>query len=137
MEGFEMSDLISFIQNEFDANWNTDNLEAVIERFAEDAIVQTVPPLPGTPDQFVGKAQIRGFLQMLMSNFHVESKAFHQQGDRVTWFATVTSNSIRAMGVDALDADCEAVVQKGKARLFIVTFTQETLARLATAAQQA
>lgn len=132
-----MADLISFIKNEFDANWNIDNLEAVIERFAEDAVVQTVPPLPGTPDQFVGKAQVRGFLQMLMGGFHVDSKDFRQQGDRVTWFATVTSKSIRAMGVDALDANCEAVVQNGKCKLFVVTFTQETLSRLTMAANQA
>jgi hypothetical protein len=132
-----MADLINFIQNEFDAHWNTDNLEAVIERFAEDAVVQTVPPLPGTPDQFVGKAQVRGFVQMLIGGFHVESKNYLQQGDRVTWFATVTSKSIRSMGVDALDGDCEAVVQNGKCKLFVVTFTQETLSRLEMAANQA
>lgn len=129
-----MSDLIQYIQNEFDAIWNSNNLEAVMERFADDAVVRSIPPLPGAPDQFVGKAQIRGFVQMLMVNFHVESKNFKQDGDRVTWYATVTSDSIRGMGVDSMDADCEAVVQNGKIKSFTPAFTQETLARLAAAA---
>lgn len=132
-----MSDLVAFIQNEFDAIWNSNNLEAVVERFSEDAIVHTVPPLPGAPEQFVGKAQIRGFVQMLMVNFHVASKNFQQNGDHVTWFATVTSNSIRGMGVEAMDADCEAIIQNGKIKSFTPTFTQETLAKLATAANKA
>lgn len=132
-----MADLIGFIKNEFDANWNADNLEAVIERFAEDAVVQTVPPLPGTPDQFVGTAQVRGFVQLLIGGFHVDSKDFRQQGNRVTWFATVSSNSIRSMGVASLSADCEAVVQSETCKLFVVTFTQETLQLLAVAANQA
>ncbi|HLA44555.1 MAG TPA: nuclear transport factor 2 family protein, partial [Aggregatilineales bacterium] len=61
-----MSDLIQYIQNEFDAIWNRNDLEAVMERFASDAVVRSIPPLPGAPDEFVGKAQIRGFVQMLM-----------------------------------------------------------------------
>lgn len=132
-----MSDLIRLIQNEFDPLWNTDNLEGVIERFTDDAVVRTVPPLPGAPEKFIGKAQIRGFLQMLMGNFRVESKNFVQEGDRVKWFASVTSDSIRNMGVDALDTDCEAIFQNGKMKSFTPTFTQETLTRLAAAANRA
>lgn len=132
-----MSNLIQYIQNEFDGIWNTNNLEAVMERFSDDAVVRSIPPLPGAPDQFVGKAQIRGFVQMLMVNFHVESKNFKQDGDRVTWFATVTSDSIRGMGVDSMDADCEAVIQNGKIKSFTPAFTQETLTRLAAAADNA
>lgn len=129
-----MSDLIQYIQNEFDAIWNTNNLEAVMERFADDAVVRAVPPLPGSPEQFVGKAQIRGFVQMLMVNFKVVSTNFHQDGNRVTWFATVTSDSIRGMGVDAMGADCEAMIEHGKIKSFTPVFTQETLARLAAVA---
>ena len=131
-----MSDLIQYIQNEFDANWKRNDLEAVMERFAGDAVVRSIPPLPGAPDEFVGKAQIRGFVQMLMVNFHVESKNFKQNGNRVTWFATVTSDSIRGMGVDSMDADCEAVIENGKIKSFTPAFTQETLARLAAAADK-
>ncbi len=129
-----MADLIHYIQNEFDAIWNTNNLEAVMERFSDDAVVRSIPPLPGAPERFVGKAQIRGFVQMLMVNFHVQSRDFAQGGDRVTWFATVTSDSIRGMGVDSLDADCEAVIRSGKIQSFTPAFTPETLARLAAAA---
>ena len=131
-----MADLIRFVQQEFDGIWNTNDLEAVMERFAEDAVVRTVPGLPGAPEQFVGKGQIRGFVQMLLVNFHVSSKNFQQDGERVTWFATVTSDSIRAMGVPALDAECEAVIRHDKIVSFVPTFTQDTLAKLAAAAGQ-
>jgi hypothetical protein len=137
MEEVQMSDLIQYIQQQFDAAWNRNDMEAVMGLFADDAVVRSIPPLPGAPDQFVGKAQIRGFVQMLMVNFHVESKDFSQNGDRVTWFATVASDSIRHLGVDSMDADCEAIIQNGKLKSFTPAFTQETLARLATAADNA
>lgn len=132
-----MSDLIKYIQNEFDAIWNTNNLDAVMDRFADDAIVQTIPPLPGAPERFVGKAQVRGFVQMLIGNFHAESKDFQQAGDKVTWYATVASDSIRHMGVESMSANCEAVVQNGLIKSFIPRFTPDTLARLKAAAERA
>ena len=102
-----MADLISYVQQEFDTIWNTNNLDAVMDRFTEDAVVRTVPALPGAPEQFIGKAQIRGFVQMLMVNFHVASKNFHQDGDHVTWFAT------RVVNVKVDDAQLP-IPQKGK-----------------------
>lgn len=132
-----MSDLIRFVQQEFDATWNKNDLEGVMDRFSEDAIVRSIPPLPGAPEQFTGKAQVRGFVQMLMVNFHVNSKDFRQDGNRVMWFATVTSDSIRAMGVPALDADCEATIINNKVALFVPRFTEESLAKLAAAARHA
>lgn len=128
-----MSDLVSFIKNEYDAIWNTNNLEAVMQRFAEDAVVTTIPALPGAPATFSGKAEVRGFVQTLLVNFHVDSKNFAANGDKVTWFARVSSDSIRGMGVDGLDTNCEAIIQNNKVKSFLVTFTPETLANLAAA----
>jgi hypothetical protein len=132
-----MSDLISIIQQGFDGDWNRNDLEAVLNRFTDDAVVTTVPPLPGAPPSFRGKNEIRGFVQMLIPNFHVNSKDFAQQGNKVTWFATVTSDSIRAMGVDALEATCEAIIENGRVKAFMPTFTQESLGKLAAAQQKA
>src|SRR5579859_513756 len=131
-----MSDLIQYV-HQFDAAWNTNNIDEVMKLFAEDAVVQPIPPLPGAPERFVGKAQVRGFVQMLIGNFHVESKNYQQAGDKVTWFATVASDSIRQMGVDALAADCEATVQGGLAKSFVPRFTPDTLAKLKAAAERA
>lgn len=129
-----MANLIHFIQHEFDGIWNTQDIEAVMQRFAEEATVRTVPPLPGAPEQYVGKAQIRGFVQILLSNFHVNSKNFQQQGERVTWFATITSDSVRAMGVADMHAECAATVHDGKVTSFLANFTPDTLEKLAAAA---
>jgi hypothetical protein len=130
-----MPDLIAYIQNEFDALWNTHNTDAVMQCFADDSVVKPTPPLPGTPEAFHGKEQIRGFVQMLILNFYVDSQDFKQNGDHVTWRATITSGTIRQLGVDSLSADCEAIVQNGKIKLFAPTFTAETLAQLQAAAQ--
>ena len=131
-----MSDLVSYIKNEFDGIWNTDNLEAVMQRFAEDAVVTTVPSLPGAPATFRGKAEVKGFVQALIGGFHVDSKNFGANGDKVTWFATVSSNSVRSMGVSSMDANCEAIIVNNKVKSFLVTFTPETLAQLAAAAEK-
>ncbi len=131
-----MSDLISLIQ-QFDATWNRHDLEAALNYFSDDAVVTTVPSLPGAPPSFRGKNEIRGFVQMLIPNFHVNSKDFAQQGNKVTWFATITSDSVRAMGVDALDTTCEAIIENGKVKAFMPTFTEESLAKLAAAQQKA
>lgn len=132
-----MSDLVSFIKNEYDGSWNTNDLEAVMQRFAEDVVVTTVPALPGAPATFRGKAEVRGFVQTLLVNFHVDSKNFAANGDKVTWFARISSDSIRGLGVDGMEANCEAIVQNNKVKSFFVTFTPETLANLAAAAQKA
>ena len=128
-----MADLIAYIQNEFDASWNSGNIEKVMHCFADGAVVRAVPPLPGAPESFTGKAEIRGFVQMLIPGFRAESANFQQDGSKVTWFATVSSETIRQMGVDAMDADCEAIVQHGKVKSFTPAFTQESLAKLAAA----
>ncbi|PJF42902.1 MAG: hypothetical protein CUN55_09475 [Phototrophicales bacterium] len=129
-----MSDLIAITQ-EFDAKWNSNNVEDVVNFFGEGAVVRTVPPLPGAPESFTGKAEIRGFVQMLIPNFSVTSKNHRQVGNKVTWFATVTSDTIRQMGVDTMDAECEAIIENGKIKSFTPAFTQETLEKLASAQQ--
>jgi ketosteroid isomerase-like protein len=130
-----MADLIAYIKNEFDATWNTNDAEAVLAHFTDDAVVCPVPPLPGAPEVFRGEDEVRGFVQMLIPNFHVESRDYRARGDTVSWYATVTSDTVRQMGVDSLSADCEAIVRDGKVVSFTPRFTQETLERLQAATQ--
>jgi hypothetical protein len=130
-----MTNLTSLIRDSFDGAWNANDVEGVLRHFADDAVVQTVPPMPGAPEVFRGKGEIRGFVQMLIPNFHVDSKDFAESADRVTWYATVTSDTIRGQfGVDSLSADCEAIIQNGQVKSFKPVFTQETLAKLQAAA---
>lgn len=132
-----MTNLIAHIQA-FDADWNRNDVEAVLSHFADDAAVAPVPPLPGAPEVFRGKGEIHGFVQMLIPNFHVDSKNFVEAGDKVTWYAVVSSDTIREQfNVDLLAADCEATLQNGKIKLFKPVFTQETLAKLQAAAMRA
>ncbi len=131
-----MADLASFIKHEFDGAWNAHDIDAVMRLFADDAVVTLVPPPPGAPGTFRGKEEIRGFVQMLIPGFHVESRNFRVEGDKVTWFSTVSDDFFRQSGVDSADANCEAVVQEGKIKSFTPTFTPETLAKLRAAAEK-
>lgn len=130
-----MTSLINYINNTFDASWNRNDLAATLTCFAEDAQVITIPALPGEPDTYTGPSEIRQFVTALMQNFHVKSKDFRENGNRVYWYAEVSSDSIRQMGVPSMGADCEALITSSKVKLFKVTFTPETLAKLQATAQ--
>lgn len=130
-----MTSLIDFINQQFDATWNRNDFDGVLKLFSDDAQVITLPALPGAPDTYAGKTEIAMFVQALMQNFHVNSKDFSESNSRVYWYAEVSSDSVRAMGVAAMGANCEAVIQNQQIKLFKVTFTNETLAELQAAAQ--
>ena len=109
---------LSVVQ-QYDAAWNTHDLEAVMTCFADDAVVTQVPPPPdgGT---YQGKEQIRRWVEAQLPGFHVDSRDHHTSGDTVTWTSLVTGDMFRQMGFSQpLEAQAEAVVRDGK----IVSFT--------------
>lgn len=125
-----MSELASYIQNEFDPAWNAHDVERVVQCFAEDAVVTTNPPMPGAPPMFRGKEEVRAFVQTVIPGFHVRSAGFRTDGERVTWRSTVAADAFRQAGADSIDCDTEAVVRGGRVTNFTVTFTPESVAKL-------
>lgn len=121
----------------FDACWNRHDTEAIIASFTEDAIIQPIPPLPGGPDVYRGKAEIRDFVAALITGFHVDSKNHEATGERVRWYADISNDAFRAMNIQALGTDCEIVVRDGKILSFVPRFTEESVAKLAAAMSQA
>ena len=132
-----MATLSDFIQQQFDGAWNAHDRDRVLNLFADDAVVEMVPPPPGAPPLFRGPDQIRQLVDMLIGGFHVESSQFHEEGDRVSWFSTVENDGFRAMGLDSADVTCEAVVHDGKVQAFTPRFTPSTVARMRAAQNKA
>lgn len=123
----------------FDAVWNAHDEEGVLNHFTEDAVARFVPPLPGEPEAYEGKEEIRDFVQRHMPGFHVESRdhqlAGHQEevGDRVIWESTVSSERFRDLGADEVEGMAEAIVKAGKIESFTFTLSHETLDKIRAA----
>ncbi len=60
------TDLAAFIQHDFDEAWNRHDEAAIMQLFADDAVVTLAPPPPGAPGTFRGKEEIRGFVQTFL-----------------------------------------------------------------------
>jgi hypothetical protein len=124
------------VVEDFDAAWNAHDEDAVLDFFADNAVVKLEPPAPGEPEAYTGKEQIRAFVQTYMPGFHVESRdhqvAGYQEGvgERVIWESTVSSDSFRSLGVDPVEGMTEAIFESGKVKSFTFTLSQETLAKM-------
>jgi hypothetical protein len=115
----------------------------VLNHFTDDAVARFVPPLPGEPEAYEGKEEIRDFVQRHMPGFHVESRdhqlAGHQEevGDRVIWESTVSSERFRDLGADEVEGMAEAIVKAGKIESFTFTLAHETLDKIRAAGDPA
>jgi hypothetical protein len=114
----------------FDERWNAHDEEGVLGFFTDDAVVRTTPPMPGGPDAFNGKEEIRGFVSSLMPGFHVDSRNHRVEGNKVMWDSTLESDAFRQMGVDTAEATTEATFRGDKIEAFYPTFSPETVARM-------
>lgn len=132
-----MQDAVSLIQHTFDEAWNTRDLARILDCFADDAVVRPVPPMPGGPEQYRGKDQIRTFVEFLLDGFHVDATHYVAEGETVRWYAVISSDGFRRMGIDTLDNFCEAVVHGGKITSFAPTFTPASLSKFQAAQRRA
>ncbi len=112
----------------FEAALATGDNEGMLDLFAEDAVIAT---LNGT---YSGKAEIEGFLNALVADHFRSTSSDHQvDGDTETHLAVVSSDQLRALGLESLEARAEVVVRDGKIQSFTVTYTDESLKMLTEA----
>ena len=113
----------------FDAAWNAHNLDAAMSFFADDAVVKLLPP-PPDGGVYTGKKQIRGWAEEFIKGFHVDSKRFVADGNKVSWMFTVHSDYIGKMGVNPGTGVAEVLLEKNKIKTFTPTFDQETVGKM-------
>ena len=116
---------------------NANDVERILDLFADDAVIQQVPPAPPPgPSTWTGKQQIREWFEPQLQNLNVVSRNMRLNGDTVTWDATLTGDMFRQMGVDTFDVTAETVVRGGKIVSFTVTQPPETVSKFEKAMAQ-
>src|SRR5713226_6481334 len=79
----------------FEAAFNAHDEEATLILFADDGVVRTTPPSPGTTGVFSGKDQIRVWLRGALAQGNVDEESSNIQ---------VASNTVTALSRTATDA---------------------------------
>ncbi len=115
------------------AMWNTQNVAGVLACFSEDVVFRIVCPPRHASIVYEGHHQLRAFVEQTIPGYHVRARSHHVVDDRVIWMATVTSDQLRQVGVDAIRDRHEAVIRKGKIVAYTVTMLPEAVATLDTA----
>lgn len=104
---------------------NRHDVDAAVALFTPDAVVVDAR---GT---LTTTAEIRRWqTDLAEGNFRAEIGTPTVSGDRVTFTGDVSLNSLRALGLDKLDATWELTVQQGRIKTFNFVFSPASIARL-------
>lgn len=104
---------------------NAGDLEAILALYADDAVHVALPAAEGS-GVCVGKAQFGlWYAQSVADRDRVEvvDGTLAVAGDRVTFLARLTSEPWRALGIEQLEANAEAVIEGGRITTHVVMLT--------------
>jgi ketosteroid isomerase-like protein len=119
------------VAKSFEAELNGHDLDRVVEQFTDDAVLTFIPtPPPTLPRQAHGKEEIRQIADRLIPGFQIDSRDY-ALGDRaVTLDARVSTDTLRSIGIDAVDVTAEVAVDGGKISAFTVIFSNDAMERI-------
>ncbi|HSR30879.1 MAG TPA: nuclear transport factor 2 family protein [Anaerolineae bacterium] len=113
---------------------NAGDIDAALSYLADDAVVQIVPPAPGTSGVFSGKGEIRGWYETVVGQHGVTTLSDCQvDGETVTCVNTYAEDSFRSLGIDSVIGEWVAIVREGKLQSYMFTMSEESLAALMAA----
>jgi hypothetical protein len=113
---------------------NAGDIDVALSYLADDAVVQIVPPAPGTSGVFAGKGEIRGWYETIVEQNGVTTLSDCQvDGETVTCVNTYAEDSFRSMGIDFIVGEWVVVVRDGKFQSYTFTMTEESLAAIMAA----
>jgi len=116
---------------------NAGDVEAAIAWWADDATCTVLPAAVMGQAVFTGKAHIRSLAEALIAQHsRTDLEELQVDGERVTALSRSHVDSVRRLGVEALEATAEAIVRDGKIQSATYTFT-DTVARLLATARSA
>ncbi len=100
----------------FEAAFNAHDEEATLIRFADDGVVRTTPPSPGTTGVFSGKDQIRAWLRgaLAQGNVHEESSSIQVAGNTVTALSRTATDALKQLDASPAESNVEVVIQTGR-----------------------
>jgi hypothetical protein len=121
----------------FNAASNAGDLDRMLEFFADDAVLTTLPPPAELAHSiFAGKVQIRAWFAPQMQHLHIAPRNLRANGTTVGWEATIASDMFRQLGIDSFEVRAEAVVENGQMTALTVTQTPESVAKFARVTDQ-
>lgn len=106
---------------------DTNNVDAAVAEFADDAVVTLPPPFGvlDTPDK------IRAWQQELADgHFRLEPINIQADGNVVTWTGNVSLDTFRSLGIASMSANWQLDIEDGKVKTFDFSFTPEALTAL-------
>jgi ketosteroid isomerase-like protein len=113
---------------------NAGDIDAALSYLADDAVVQIVPPAPGTSGIFTGKGEVRGWYEAIVGQNGVTVLTDCQAaGETVTCVNNYAEDSFRSLGIDSVVGEWVAVVRDGKLQSYTFTMSDESLAALMAA----
>ena len=113
---------------------NAGDIDVALSYLADDAVVQIVPPAPGTSGVFTGKGEIRGWYETIVEQNGVTTLSDCQvDGETVTCVNTYAEDSFRSMGIDFIVGEWVVVVRDGKFQSYTFTMTEESLTAIMAA----
>ena len=114
---------------------NKDDIDKALSYLAEDATVTIVPAFEGD-GIYNGQAEIRGWYEMLAGGKGITTLSeCTVQGETITCLDTYADEGLKSMGVDFLEGDFVAVVDKGKIQSYTLTTKPESLAKFPVATE--
>ncbi|CCF84106.1 hypothetical protein NITHO_3090006 [Nitrolancea hollandica Lb] len=118
------TDLVSVIDC-FDAMWNAQDLDAVLEIFTNDATVTVVRGGHECPRVFIGPEQIREMLQRWLPGLRICSRSHYVDGDRVIWVSVASRDHDHVEGFEKITAKCEAVIRHDEIASLTISFPKQ------------
>jgi ketosteroid isomerase-like protein len=113
---------------------NAGDIDGALSYLADDAVVQILPPAPGTSGVFTGKEEVRGWYEAVVGQNGVTTLSDCQiEGETVTCVNTYAEDSFRSLGIDSVVGEWVAVVREGKLQSYTFTMSEESLAALMVA----
>jgi hypothetical protein len=105
------------------------DVEAVLQRFADDALVVT-----SSGRLLRRRAQIRSWVQdQVERSQRDEAGRRYQRGTKLSWPGKVYRDDWQQMGISPLEVTQDAIIREGKIHSFNTSFTPESAARFQAA----
>jgi len=115
---------------------NKGDIDLALSYLSEDAKVTIAPAFEGDGN-YNGQTEIRSWYEMLATGKGVTTLSkCTVQGETVTCLNTYADEGLKSMGVDFLESDFVAVVDKGKIQSYTVTTRPESLAKFPPASEE-
>jgi len=110
---------------------NRGDVDAMADRFAEDAVLKLDPVLPGMRPVYQGRKEIREYLwQIVTDGYHVEASGFEGTDSAVGWRSRVSGGLLGRLGIGRAEVSSQAIVQMNQILSITIHYSPEVVRQL-------